>query len=357
MDNNVIFKPKASFKKKVGKVSKTVMYFEFSHEDLISNNNDSFLTPDTLNPRSLNEYSSIASEDIDVNIIKTGQISDAIGRFLADENGEIRYNSNGYPIIQILDGSVRLDSCYRSKESYSIMVAFYTDDEALDIISSMTDSQRELSNLELGFHIANLEQKHCKTLNNAELASILPYKKSRQAIIAAKKAHSIYLKYPSLISIFPVISFVGKGTTNTLSKVINFAEKNQLIETLLEFSNSSAFNYNSEDSILSATDLLEFDSQKNKIILSSLSERVGYYEEESKSNKTETIEINEYISMWVEDNNNKKQRTPKHTNFKAELSDEERILAERFLKVLTERKDNKIDLKLHFETFFRRLEM
>jgi len=236
-------------------------------------------------------------------------------------------------------------------------VAYYDDNQAQEIINTVIDSQTVLSNLELGFHISNLEQKHNRKLENKELIDILPYKKSRQAISSAKKIYSIYSKYPTVINIFPVISMVGKETINKLDKIVDFAEKSLEMDKLKGFAESDAFNYKLENAILSAHDLIEFDAQKNKSLTTALEEFIGYENPKKKKTVTNKIMINNHVTMAIEDND-KNKRSLKTTLFEADLLDDERVYVERFLKVLTDKEnDDTFDLNNHCESFFRRLEM
>ncbi len=349
--------PRASFLFKIANEEVSVDLFAFEGPALTALNPASpFIYIDHLNPRIQNEFGSISNVDLEAQILKTGVISDAIGRYVLEDNGDIKYDENGYPYITVLDGSRRLDCCIRSGKRYPIRVGRFTDEQARMIIKSSIDSQLELSCVELGMHIENLECQYGRVLKTQEIIEILDYSKSRFAIAPAKKANEIRNKYPMVFNIFPVISFVGKNTVKKLADIIRFAEDALLIDKLLDFISSNAFHYNnSDDSILSSSDLVEFDNNKNSIIINALAEKIGYGEKQKKA--TQSVDLNKHISMLVKNNTKAIKRTNNVTLFEAELTDEERVLTERFMTILTNGKINPdIDIEEHFEYFFRRLD-
>lgn len=349
------YKPKALFSKKMVNKSRKVMLYDFSSEQL--KNEEGYIEPDSLNPRIKNEYDQLSNEDLEQQILRNGQISDAIGRFITDEDGVIKYNKNGMPLISILDGLRRFSSCLRMNCNYSIVVGFFNDIESQEIINAAVNSQQDLSNLELGFHIDNIEQSQTRMLDNKEIVQILGYAKSRQAVSSARKALWIHRQYPTLFKIFPVISLVGKSTINKVNEIIQYAQKSHQIDKLIEFTESSAFQYNdSDDSVLSPHDLIEFDAKKNKVITNALAERVGFTK--NKTNKSGEIEVNRHLSYSIKENGKPSPRTQHTTIIEADLKDEERILAERFLKILTESNQESLEFDIieQFEMFLRRIE-
>jgi hypothetical protein len=353
--NTTQYKPKALFSKKMVNKNRKVMLFDFSSEQLKSE--EGFIKPDSLNPRIKNDYDQLSNEDLEQQILRNGQISDAIGRFVTDEDGVIQYNENGMPLISILDGLRRFSSCVRMNRNYSIIVGFFNDIEAQEVINSAVNSQQDLSNLELGFHIDNIEQSQTRLLNNKEIVQLLGYEKSRQAVASARKALGINRQYPTLFTIFPVASLVGKSTINKVNEIVKFAQESHQIEKLIEFSKSSAFEYNdSEDSILSPNDLIEFDSKKNKVITNALAERVGFIKVTTK--KSDDIEVNKHVSFSVKENTKSSPRSQHTIVIEADLKDDERVLTERFLKILTEsnQDSSEYDITEQFELFLRRIE-
>ena len=352
----ISFAPKAAFNKTIANKKQKFNYYVLDEIALLKNKENEYISNDLLNPRLISSQSAVSNVDLDSQIIRNGQITDAIGRFITNEDGKIKYNEDGFPIIGVLDGLRRLDSCIRNNKPYSIMVGFFNDEEAQDIINSAVDAQEDLSCLELGFHISNIEQRFARTLETKELVEILGYSKSRALVSSARKAVKIHDKHPSLFGIFPVLSFVGKTTVNKLNEIVKFSENNLMIDELILFTKSNAFDYGHEEALLTGHDLINYDSKKNTLIINALAERVGFVKESVKSSSS--VEINSYLSLSIKDNDKIKQRSEKLTIFEADLNDEERVLAERFLKVLTERNmDDNIDINEHFEVFFRRLEM
>lgn len=355
MTNTTQHQPKALFSKKIVNKSMKVMLYDFSSEQLKTE--EVFIETDSLNPRIKNEYDQLPNEDLEQQILRNGQISDAIGRFVTDEAGVIQYNENGMPLISILNGLRRFSSCVRMNRNYSIIVGFFNDIEAQEIINSAVNSQQNLSNLELGFHIDNIEQSQIRLLDNKEIVQLLGYEKSRQAVSSPRKALWIHRQYPTLFNIFPVASLVGKSTINKVNELVKFAQDSHQIEKLIEFSKSSAFEYNdSDDSILSPNDLIEFDSKKNKVITNALAERVGFIKVTTK--KSGDIEVNKHVSFSVKENTKSSPRSQHTIVIEADLKDEERVLTERFLKILTEsnQDSSEYDITEQFELFLRRIE-
>ena len=348
------FQPKYTFNKLIENKKHSVSLYQFSLEVL---KNQECISVDELNPRLKNDYSAISNADLDHQIIRFGQIFDAIGRFVKDEKGQVQFDSNGYPLISILDGYRRFDCCARNNKEFSIIVGDFDDITSEIIIKSSFDSQQDLSCLELGLVINKLEIKNYRSLKLKEIEELLDYKKSRDAISFAKKAMRIYNTYPSIFNIFPVINLVGKTTISKLDKIIKFAEENYSIEILLDFVNSEMFDYGSENALLSNEDLIEFNSQKNVIILEALIELIGY--KETKKNKHIISNINDHITMQLSVNLKTVRRTPFLTTFEADLTDEERFITERFFSLLVSDTNNDQDnmsMTDKFKYFFRQFD-
>ncbi len=347
-------KPKASFCKLIDGRVFEVQLFQFSPEQLKVNQDNPFLDVDPLNPRLQTKYNAISNADLDFQIHNNGQIMDAVGRFQLDQNGHIKTTPEGIPFVNILDGSRRFDCCSRNGKPFSIVVGKFDDELANKIISSSFDAQLDLSCLELGLVIDELQTRKGRNLKAKEIIDLLDYKKSRDAVSDAKKALRIYKAYPTLLSIYPVISMVGKATVSKIDKIVKFAEERDLIEDLIKHSKSELYDYTGESGILDNEDLMNFDAQKNAIITESLEERVGYV---TNSNSKKAItKINDFVDMEIKANKKPVPRTTHQTAFNAELTDEERHIAERFFRLITDErlKDNpEISMLRQFEMFER----
>jgi hypothetical protein len=354
-ENKLIqFPPKSTFDKLIANEKYSVSLYQYSPEHL---KNQSYITLDGLNPRLQNDYNAISNADLDHQIIKFGQIFDAIGRYVKDSKGQLQFNENGLPLIAILDGSRRFDCCVRNNQAFSIIVGDFDDITSEIIIKSSFDSQQDLSCLELGLVINQLESKSARTLKLKEIEELLDYKKSRDAISYAKKSMRIYDNYPGIFNIFPVINLVGKNTISKLEKIIQFAEENFSIDILLKFIKGELFDYGQENALLSNEDLINLDSQTNAIILEALIERIGY--KEKKKTNLVISNVNDYTTMQLKANMKKVCRTPHITMFEAELTDEERLITERFFNLLVsdKSKDNQdIPMSDKFEYFFRQFD-
>lgn len=359
LTNTPLKKPTVSFDKTIALINYKVDRYTFNSESIQDyDKENSPLVVDELNPRMKIGLSNISNIDLAQQIKKTGQITDAIGRYVLDANQNIQFDKKGTPLISIIDGSRRFDSCISEYQDFTIIVGYFDDFTTEQIIRSSFDSQQDLSCLELGLRIAKLESEKGKKISNKDLEVLLDYTKSHWVIGTAKKALDIFQQYPSLIKIFPVINFVGKATINKLRKLIDFALDQLTIEDLITFSKSEAFEYSTEEAVLSAEDLSNFDAKKNSIIIQALSERIGYTD--TKLAPPPSIEVNKFVTMTVKPNKKPHKKTSHLTIIDAEITDEERVLVERMLKVLTnpslknEMKD--VDLNESFEVFLRSFE-
>ncbi len=354
--NNI--KPKVSFTKSIDNTPVKVDVYTFTkkHFDLLELG-DQFIQVDELNPRIKSNYSAISNADLDTQIIRNGQVTEALGRYILDANGDIQYSNNGIPLIGILDGSRRFDCCFRNNQPFSIIVGQFNDKLSSSIVYSCVDAQQDLSSLELGIMIGSLEISQHKKLKTKELKKLLPYEKSKFAISHARKAMRLYDAYPKLFSVFPVLSFVGKQTISKLGEVVEWAVNNYQMETLLAFLDTELFDYETEESLLSFEELQNYNSKTNNVIIEAMRERIGV----TTKPKTKKIvtDITDHISYELKLNNKEIPRSEKLIVIEAELTDEERSITERFLLLLTDEKISKrnsdVSLTDQFEMLFRQL--
>lgn len=352
-------KPIASFKKSISGKSHRVDLYAFSKEQLKKNNerNNDFLHIDPLNPRLQTRYNAISNADLDAQIIRHGQIMAATGRYQTDKEGVVVYNDLGFPVIGILDGSRRFDCCQRNEAVFLIEVGCFDENIAESIVQSCVDSQQDLSSLELGIMIGELEIKAGRTLEAKEVNELLPYEKSKFAISHARKAMRLYSKYPSIFNVFPVISLVGKQTISKLDVIVKWAEDNHQMDILQKFCDSELFEYETEDSLFTFEELQDFDSKSNNVILDAMKERIGVKEKPAK--KKITTDICDGISYELKANNKAVPRSEKLVIIEAELNDEERSVTESFFRTLTEisssGQNQDVSLTKQFEMLFRQI--
>jgi hypothetical protein len=358
---NISIRPIVSFKRSIsGQKHKVDLYtIKKEHLVLLKNQSTDFISPDELNPRIQSRYNAISNADLDAQIIKHGQVTPAIGRYITDGKGEIKYSKDGYPIIGILDGSRRFDCCTRNDKDYTIEVGRFDQETSASIVGACVDSQQDLSSLELGILISELEVKHGRSLKEKEIKELLPYEKSKFAISNARKAQRLYSEYPTIFEVFPVISLVGKTTISKLDNIISWANDNFQIETLLNFCKSDIFDYDveHEDPLFTFDDLQNFDAKSNNIILAAMSERLGIPAPAPK--RKVLTDISDYVGYELKPNDRSVPKTEKLVVIEAELTDEERHITEAFFRTLhdpmVQKGSKDITLFRRFEMLFRQL--
>lgn len=356
-----VMRPIASFKRRISGLQHKIDVLTFKEDDLrkLSGKSSDFLFPDELNPRFQSRYKSLSNADLNAQVIKHGQVSPAIGRYLTDKDGNINYNDNGYPIIGILDGSRRFDCCFRNYKDFTIEVGHFNNEISSDIIGACVDAQQDLSSLELGILISELELKYGRNLKEKELKELLPYEKSKFAISNARKAQRLYTEYPKLFDVFPVVSLVGKTTISKLDHIVKWANDNFQMETLLKFCDEDIFDYEVEhdDPLLSFEELQNFNAKSNNIILGAMHERLGIPDKEPK--RKVLTNVTDYVGYELKSNNKAVPKTEKLVVFEAELTDEERFITESFFKLLHDPEVQKgskdVSLTRRFEMLFRQL--
>ncbi len=317
------------------------------------------LSPDELNPRYQSKYNAMSNADLDAQIIKHGQISPAIGRYLLSSEGKIQFDDNGYPIIGILDGSRRFDCCVRNDTDFTIEVGEFDEEIASYVVEACVDSQQDLSSLELGILIGDLESKAGNKLKEKELKELLPYQKSKTAISNARKAQRLHTQYPKLFKVFPVISLVGKTTISKLDKIVTWAEDNFQMETLLTFCGSELFDYElvQDEPLFSEEELQNFNAKSNNLIFEAMRERLGI--PLLTPNRKVLTSINEFVDYELKMNNKETPKTEKLVVYEAQLTDEQRSITQKFFEVLHDPKlvkgNQDISLSRRFDLLFRQL--